>query len=68
LEFMDRDESMSKNEFERFLQRIPEHLRDRFVKSNKTFEDIAGKDMVIDHEEMKGLIDMLMNENASKKH
>jgi len=67
LEFMDRDESMSKNEFDRFLQRIPEHLRDRFAKSNKSFEDIAGKDMVIDHEEMKGLIDMLMNENASKK-
>ena len=64
---MDRDASMSKNEFERFLQRIPEHLRERFFKMNKSFEDIAGADMQIDHHEMANLIDMLMNENAAKK-
>jgi len=58
---------MSKNEFERFLQRIPEHLRERFYKMNTSFEEIAGKDMQIDHQEMAQLIDMLMSENAAKQ-
>lgn len=39
---MDRDAAMSKNEFDRFIQRIPKHLQERFKKMGATFEQIAG--------------------------
>ncbi|GMH36884.1 hypothetical protein BSKO_04757 [Bryopsis sp. KO-2023] len=66
LEFMDRDAAMSKQEFQRFIQRIPKHLQERFAAMGTSFEEIAGDDMVIDHHEIGGLIDKLINENADK--
>lgn len=66
LEFMDRDAAMSKQEFQRFIQRIPKHLQERFAAMGTSFEEIAGADMVIDHHEIGGLIDKLIEENSSK--
>lgn len=66
IEFMDRDAAMSKQEFERFIQRIPKHLQERFQAMGTSFEEIAGEDMMIDHREMGGLIDKLLAENAEK--
>lgn len=66
IEFMDRDAAMSKQEFERFIMRIPKHLKERFAKMGTSFEEIAGEDMVIDHHEMAALIDKLLQENAGK--
>lgn len=66
LEFLDRDAAFSKEEFERFLQRIPAHLRDRFNVSGMSFESVAGADRVIDHNEMADLIDKLLEENVAK--
>eukprot|EP00803_Ostreobium_quekettii_P000824 evm.model.scf_36.2 EVM.evm.TU.scf_36.2 scf_36:70360-72153(+) len=66
VEFLDREEGLSQQEFQRFLHLIPQHLRERFEKSKMTFESIAGADHVIDHREMAGLIDTLLAENEEK--
>lgn len=66
LEFMDRDAAMSKQEFQRFIQRIPKHLQERFAAMGTSFEEIAGEDQVIDHHEIGGLIDKLIDENSTK--
>ncbi|CAD7705393.1 unnamed protein product [Ostreobium quekettii] len=63
LEFMDRDEKMSKEEFQRFLQRIPAQFKKRFEELDLTFASIAGADKGIDYKEMGRLIDRLIAEN-----
>lgn len=67
LEFMDRDEDMSKMEFQRFLQRIPKQFKERFEAKGLTFEAIAGEDKEIDFREMGALIEKLLDENDEKK-
>ncbi|CAD7697355.1 unnamed protein product [Ostreobium quekettii] len=67
LEFLDRDEDFSKQEFQRFLQRIPTQFRRRFEASGLTFEAVAGEDQEISFKEMGGLIDRLLAENDEKR-
>ncbi|CAD7705392.1 unnamed protein product [Ostreobium quekettii] len=66
LEFMDRDEKMSKVEFQRFLQRIPAQYKKRFDNMGLTFDAIAGEDQGIDFREMGQLIDKLLVETSDK--
>jgi len=68
LEFMDRDEEMSKMEFHRFLHRVPTQFKDRFESMGLTFEAVAGEDQEIDFKEMGALIEKLLAENDEKKH
>lgn len=63
---MDRDEEMSKMEFQRFLQRIPTQFKERFENTGLTFEAIAGDDQEIDFKEMGSLIEKLLAENDEK--
>jgi len=63
LEFLDHDEKMSKEEFQRFLQRIPAQFKKRFEELHLTFAAIAGADKGIDYKEMGSLIDKLITEN-----
>lgn len=67
LEFMDRDEEMSKVEFQRFLQRIPTQFKDRFEATGLTFDSVAGDNQMVDFREMGNLIDKLLTENDDKK-
>eukprot|EP01024_Parvocaulis_polyphysoides_P034265 TRINITY_DN30317_c0_g1_i1.p2 TRINITY_DN30317_c0_g1~~TRINITY_DN30317_c0_g1_i1.p2 ORF type:complete len:208 (-),score=30.55 TRINITY_DN30317_c0_g1_i1:310-885(-) len=59
LEFLDRDLGMSKVEFDRFVLRVPQKYQS-FLKSVK-FEDFAGYDGKLDPEEIRTLIDKMMD-------
>lgn len=63
LEFMDKDVGMSRDEFLKFIERIPENLKKKYREMGKTFEDIAGDDAVVDFTEVQQLIDQLVNDN-----
>eukprot|EP01024_Parvocaulis_polyphysoides_P009337 TRINITY_DN12909_c1_g3_i1.p2 TRINITY_DN12909_c1_g3~~TRINITY_DN12909_c1_g3_i1.p2 ORF type:complete len:324 (-),score=50.90 TRINITY_DN12909_c1_g3_i1:230-1114(-) len=67
LEFLDRDAGMSKNEFERFVTRIPNNLQEKFKSLGVSFEELAGEDKVVDYGEIQALINGLMTENSTKK-
>ena len=66
LEFMDKDVGMSKYEFEKFMERLPQHCRDRFNQLGMTFESVAGADDVIDFMEVEKMLDTLVQENKAK--
>jgi len=66
LEFVDRDVGMSKEEFNKWLDRIPEKLRRKYESMGFTYEAIAGEDGTIDFVEIDGLIQKLVMETDDK--
>ncbi len=65
LEFMDNKEGMSKQEYERFIRRVPKHLQLSFDNLNKThFDEIAGADKKIDYKEVQNLISSIITKKA----
>lgn len=57
LEFLDRDAGMQRDEYQRFVARIPEHLQASFASlENTSFEQIAGANQQIDHKEIQALV------------
>ncbi len=65
LEFMDNKEGMSKQEYKRFIRRVPKHLQLSFDKLNKThFDEIAGADKKIDYKEVQNLISSIITKKA----
>jgi cell shape-determining protein MreC len=57
LEFVDNKSGMSRDEYKRFIQRIPNYLRDRFEQIEKRdFNEIAKSDNKIDYRELDGVI------------
>lgn len=63
MEFVDRDAGMSKEEFNKFLERIPSKLRKKYMSMGYTYADIAGADGTIDFMEIDALINKLVEEN-----
>jgi len=66
LEFMDKDVGMSKYEFDKFMERLPAHCKNRFKELNMTFESVAGSDGIIDFTEVEKMLDLLIRENKDK--
>ncbi len=64
LEFMDNKVGMNKQEYERFIRRVPKHLQEAFHKLNKThFDEVAGADKKIDYKEVQSLISSIVTKN-----
>eukprot|EP00210_Caulerpa_lentillifera_P003793 g3623.t1 len=66
LEFLDNEAGMNKEEFDNFLNRIPERLLNKFHSKGLTFEKVAGEDNIVDFTEVEQLINDLMDENDQK--
>ena len=64
---MDKDVGMSKYEFEKFMERLPQHCRNRFQQLGMTFDSVAGSDGIIDFMEVEKMLDLLIRENKDKK-
>ncbi len=61
LEFLDHEVGMQRDEYQRFVARIPEHLQATFSSlSNTSFEQLAGNDQRIDHKELQTLVHQLI--------
>eukprot|EP01024_Parvocaulis_polyphysoides_P026413 TRINITY_DN2407_c0_g1_i2.p3 TRINITY_DN2407_c0_g1~~TRINITY_DN2407_c0_g1_i2.p3 ORF type:complete len:291 (+),score=37.09 TRINITY_DN2407_c0_g1_i2:109-981(+) len=67
LEFVDGQEGIDKENFERFCRRVPRHLQPKLKAMNIDFDKIAGADKVVDYKEMQQFIDALLGENTDKK-
>ncbi len=66
LEFLDHEVGMQRNEYERFVQRIPEHLQTSFATlGNTSFEQIAGDDQRVDYQEIQALVHQVIKERVS---
>jgi hypothetical protein len=65
LEFMDSKEGMSREEYERFIERVPEHLKESFNRLNRVhFDEIAGADKKIDYIEVQKLISSIVTKDS----
>jgi len=56
LEFMDRKEGMSQEEYRRFIKRVPDYLKGEF----KDFNEVAQNDNRIDYRELEGVIKSIL--------
>ena len=63
LEFLDHEVGMQRNEYERFIQRIPEHLQASFTALGDTsFEHVSGDDQRVDYQEIQALVHRVLKE------
>jgi hypothetical protein len=61
LEFLDHEVGMQRDEYERFVQRIPEHLQRSFAMLGDTsFEHVSGTDQRVDYKEIQALVDQVI--------
>jgi len=58
LEFMDNKAGMSREEYNRFIKRVPAHLKGEF----KSFDEVARGDKTIDYKELSGVIQSILNQ------
>jgi uncharacterized surface protein with fasciclin (FAS1) repeats len=66
LEFLDNNEGMQRDEYERFLERIPLHLQTTFHSLGDTsFEKIAGNNMKVDYKEIKQLVHSILQKESA---
>ena len=60
---------LSKAEFQKFMKRVPTHLRDKFTKIANDFQKLdENKDNVIDSDEFGHMLDMVMKEHDEKQN
>merc|ERR1712154_605950 len=64
LELGDGNDGLSKEEFEKFWKSMPKSYAQRWKKTGKTFEDIAGDDGVLDYQEFTKMCDEFAEEEA----
>ena len=63
LEFLDHQPGMQRDEYNRFVERIPTHLQDAFIKvGNTSFDQMAGEDEEIDYQEIRALVHSVIND------
>jgi len=63
IEFVDGDEMMTKEEYELFVQRLPQKFKSRMEEKNMTFKTFKGDDDFVDYEEVQKIVDFLMNDS-----
>lgn len=57
LEFLDSKAGMKREEYERFVNRIPNSLRERFNKLGyESFDKVAGDNKIVDYKEIKSIV------------
>ena len=64
LEFGDEKPGLSREEFKSFWKQMPNSYADRWKKTGKTFEDIAGDDGVLDYNEFTAMCDSFAEQEA----
>jgi len=62
LEFMDKKAGMSKEEYRRFIERVPAYLKTNF----KSFDEVAREDKRIDYKELSGVIQNILDKDRPK--
>ena len=61
LEFLDNKEGMKRDEYERFINRIPHNLKKEFdTLGYNSFERVAGKNQIVDYKEIKEMVETLV--------
>jgi len=65
MEFADDSEGMSREEYDKWYDRIPQRFKDMLKEKNITFDTFKGTDETIDFEEMSKLIEDLLKESQS---
>ena len=61
LEFLDNKEGMKREEYERFIQRIPKNFKKDFEKLGyNSFERVAGDNKIVDYKEIKEMVEALV--------
>ena len=61
LEFLDNKEGMKREEYERFIQRIPNNFKKDFEKLGyNSFERVAGDNKIVDYKEIKEMVEALV--------
>jgi hypothetical protein len=57
LEFLDNKEGMGREEYERFIARVPNNLKDKFNELGYTsFDKVAGENNMVDYKEIKSIV------------
>ena len=65
LEFLDHKPGMQYDEYQRFIERIPEHLQASFENlANTSFEAVSGDDQSIDHKEIQALLHRIIKKTS----
>ena len=63
LEFLDHKTGMQREEYQRFIQRIPEHLQPAFSRlADTSFDKVAGDDQQVDHKEIQALVHQVLQQ------
>ena len=65
MEFGDDKEGLSRDEYDAFINALPQNFQDRFA--HIKFEEIAGDDEILDMDEFVKLADQFAVENAGDK-
>jgi hypothetical protein len=61
LEFLDAKSGMKREEYERFINRIPNNLKQRFEELGYTsFDKVAGINGIVDYKEIKSIVQSLV--------
>lgn len=63
IEFVDGNESMTKEEYELFVQRLPQKFKTRMEENSMTFRTFKGDDEFVDYEEVQKIVDFLIDED-----
>ncbi len=62
LEFLDSKEGMSEDEYERFINRLPNNLKNEFDKLGyNSFKRVAGDNSLVDYREIKKIINSCLS-------
>jgi len=61
LEFLDNKEGMKREEYERFINRVPNNLKSKFKELGYTsFDKVAGDNNIVDYKEIKNIVQSLV--------
>ncbi len=61
LEFLDSKSGMKPEEYERFINRIPNNLKKRFEELGyNSFDKVAGENKIVDYKEIKKIVESLV--------
>ena len=67
IEMRDKSEGLSRDEFARFMKRVPTHLRAKFNKIADDFNKFdENNDNMIDSDEFGGMLDQVMQEQEKE--
>jgi hypothetical protein len=61
LEFLDNKEGMKREEYERFVNRVPNNLKEKFnALGYSSFDKVAGDNNMVDYKEIKSIVQLVV--------